>query len=182
MTSNKVENVEEQPMLTAEKHDEMNAKTSNIQFCSGIQRTTFNIRGIRYELNTECLSKFKDSKFHHLPPRHYDVWQNEYYFNRDPYLFNTVINFLVDGTVHITDNTMIESFENELEFWGLTDQAVFPPSYLQRQKEEGNVNQVKTDKNGIDIMFLPKIKPHWKENLKTFLEKPTSRPAKVWIC
>lgn len=96
---------------------------------SAIQRhkegnVTFNIRGVRYEVDKMCLKRApKASKFANLDEEiaNYDQVKKEYYFNRDPYIFNSFINFLVNGELHFRTCVCIDELEREMSFWGIGD-------------------------------------------------------------
>ncbi|UJR10122.1 hypothetical protein I4U23_014344 [Adineta vaga] len=53
--------------------------------------------------------------------RHYDSATGEYFFDRHPRSFSSVINFYRTGKLHLVDDICVISFHDELNYWGIDE-------------------------------------------------------------
>ncbi|KAK3713153.1 hypothetical protein QZH41_010045, partial [Actinostola sp. cb2023] len=50
----------------------------------------------------------------------YDKGKDEFFFQRDPVVFNNVMNFYLTGKIHIPRTVCVEYFQSEIEYWGIS--------------------------------------------------------------
>ena len=43
----------------------------------------------------------------------------EFYFDRDPFILNSILNYYSSGELHLNDNVCVGLFFKELEYWGI---------------------------------------------------------------
>ena len=43
----------------------------------------------------------------------------EFYFDRDPFMLNSILNYYSNGVFHLNDNVCVDFFYRELEYWGI---------------------------------------------------------------
>ncbi len=101
------------------------------------KRISLNIRGTKYEIMLETLGHLSNSRLSDLKKLiddsvrlkvtrndellkvcdDYDIVQHEYFFNRDPRVFNLILNCFSTGNLHIDDNICVKLVAHELEYW-----------------------------------------------------------------
>ena len=42
----------------------------------------------------------------------------EFYFDRDPFILNSILNYYTNGELHLSDNVCVDLYFKELEYWG----------------------------------------------------------------
>ena len=106
-------------------------------------RAIFNLRGIKYEVLLNLfeilphsrlyrIKRFYDSNINRLIENSnilesnlldlcdgYNSNQNEFYFNKDPYVFNIILNYISYQKLHIDDNICIYLILDEFKYWNL---------------------------------------------------------------
>ena len=81
----------------------------------------FNISGQRFILSDQLIRKFPDSKLNNMSmlEKHWVAELGVYYFDRDPVLFNTVLNVYRYGVLSIPPGYDRNLVKKEAEFWNV---------------------------------------------------------------
>jgi potassium voltage-gated channel delayed-rectifier subfamily S protein 2 len=97
------------------------------------RRVILNLRGIKYDVILKTFDKLPNSRLGKLKYLietnnleetslidicdDYDLCKNEFYFDRDPFVLNLVLNFYTSGKLHIDDNLCTMFINDELNYW-----------------------------------------------------------------
>ena len=95
-------------------------------------RIILNARGIKYDLLIKNFQKYPSySRIGKLISclqtsqdlndvcDDYNLDTFEFYFDRDPFILNSILNYYSYGELHLNDNGCIDLFSKELEYWGI---------------------------------------------------------------
>lgn len=108
-------------------------------------RVKFNIRGRIFETFASTLKAVSESKLGRLTPEHesYDGNNQEYFFDRDPDLFNVILNLLVTGNLHVPRQVCGALLREELSFWEIGNGNVSKCCWRQYFQHEDDMSVLK---------------------------------------
>jgi len=97
------------------------------------KRLALNVGGIRHEVMWKMLQQVPNSRLGMLyqARTHEDILElcadyslvdNEFFFDRHPRSFNTILNFYRTGKLHIADEMCILAFRDDLDYWRIPEQ------------------------------------------------------------
>ena len=83
----------------------------------------------------------------------YSIVENEFFFDRHPRSFNTILNFYRTGKLHLADEMCVLAFGEDLHYWGLSTDHLDACCYdkfigkreLVIEQMEGNSRKVKKE-------------------------------------
>ena len=83
----------------------------------------------------------------------YSIVENEFFFDRHPRSFNTILNFYRTGKLHLADEMCVLAFGEDLHYWGLSTEHLDACCYdkfigkreLVIEQMEGNSRKVKKE-------------------------------------
>lgn len=103
-----------------------------------------NARGIKYDILSDILDRLPNSRLAQLKKLidqielnkintdsllnycdDYNLERNEFYFNRDPYILNLVLNFYTNGKLHMDHSTCVMLLYDELKYWIIDESILF---------------------------------------------------------
>jgi potassium voltage-gated channel Shab-related subfamily B protein 1 len=161
------------------------------------KRVVLNVGGTRHEVMWKMLEVIPRSRLGRLAllaTTHekilelcdaYSLVDNEYFFDRHPRSFNSILNFYRTGKLHIVDEMCVLAFSDDLDFWGIDEvymEVCCQNKYNTRKEHLVDEMQKEADsiKKEIDEDFGDGKFAKYQKCLWDLIEKPhTSTPAKV---
>ncbi|XP_063397505.1 potassium voltage-gated channel subfamily C member 3-like [Mytilus trossulus] len=147
------------------------------------EKIKLNVRGRRFEVisstlrnipNTRLSSLDKNSKF-------YDVARDEYFFDRDPDVFNSIINLYVMGKLHIPKNVCGAVMKEEMTYWKIPHHKVSEcclRTFYQVEEDQGMIEEIK---RAYEYTETLQTETSWKIKAWLMFDQPgSSIHAKVW--
>ncbi|XP_069121532.1 potassium voltage-gated channel protein Shaw-like [Argopecten irradians] len=82
-------------------------------------KVKINIRGVRFEVKQSTLGAYPNSLLSGLDHSsdYWDEENDEYFFERDPGIFNSILNLYILHELHTPKNVCGSVFRKEMEFW-----------------------------------------------------------------
>uniref|UniRef100_A0AC35U620 BTB domain-containing protein n=1 Tax=Rhabditophanes sp. KR3021 TaxID=114890 RepID=A0AC35U620_9BILA len=96
------------------------------------ERIIINIGGVRHETYMSTLKKIPATRLSRLTTNspNYDPVLNEYYFDRNPFVFSMILNYYRTSKLHYPLGVCAPLFEEELQFFGLDPNQVEPCCWM----------------------------------------------------
>ncbi|XP_013419866.1 potassium voltage-gated channel protein Shaw [Lingula anatina] len=160
-------------------------KRENKRF--GDKRITLNIGGHRHETWLSTLKTIPGSRLYHLAnmqeaDESYDPVNKEYFFDRHPIAFATILQYYRVGELHMDQTLCGNVMDDELDYWGLneTDIETCCWSHYYSYREHKNTLDALDENFGPNDVCPEHFSP-MRRMLWQFLEDPqSSRAAKAY--
>ena len=112
------------------------------------QRVRLNIRGRHFEVTASTLRNIPNTRLSTLDKNSnfYDVSNDEYFFDRDPDVFNSILNLYIMGKLHIPKNICGAVMREEMKFWKISHQKVSECClriFYQLEEDQGMIEEIK---------------------------------------
>ena len=159
-------------------------------------RVTLNIGGQYFTTYQSTIHSYPGTRLSSISRSDtaYDSASGEYFFDRNPRLFPYILDFYRSGELHFPHCTCGTVIQQELAFWGISDDKVATccwRTYKEFEEEKRTLDELEEAFNGHKKMFRGKDNyrirgsltngwTKWKMDVLKFLEDPSSsKPAKV---
>ena len=177
--------------------DELKPDPVTIERCKrSCRRIVLNVGGARHEVMWWTLARMPHTRLGQLRrcATHdalmdlcddYDLGRMEFFFDRHPRSFATILNFYRTGKLHLVEEMCVLAFHDDLEYWGIDEwylesccqhqyHAKKEHVYEDMRKESESLRQRQTEDFGDGRCA------GWRKKVWDLLEKPqTSRAARV---
>ncbi|KAF4096357.1 potassium voltage-gated channel subfamily G member 1 [Onychostoma macrolepis] len=175
---------------------------TNLLSCGQQLHVIINVGGLRYQLPWTTLEDFPLSRLGQLRLcssfdeimrvcDDYDVVHNEFFFDRSPCAFRTILTFLRAGKLRSLREMCALSFQEELLYWGVPEESLewcCRRRLLQRVEECDELERVaeedEDDEEDSESGLARESRlSHWMGKLRDMVEKPHSGlPGKIFAC
>ncbi|KAI2649471.1 Potassium voltage-gated channel subfamily G member 1 [Labeo rohita] len=174
----------------------------NLPFCGQRLHVIINVGGLRYQLPWTTLEDFPLSRLGQLRLcssfdeimrvcDDYDVVHNEFFFDRSPCAFRTILTFLRAGKLRSLREMCALSFQEELLYWGVPEESLewcCRRRLMQRVEECDELERVaeedEDDEDDSESGLARESRlGRWMGKLRDMVEKPHSGlPGKIFAC
>lgn len=151
-----------------------------------MDRITINVAGKKFVTYWKTIQKLPKTRLGRLTQSspEYDSDINEFFFDRDPKVVNSILNLYRTRELHLPSTMCGLALKKELEFWDIPEEMISEccwNKYTEQMQETQilNILDKTLGENGISS----ETHPSWKEKIWLTMEKPFySQTAKVKWC
>ena len=155
-----------------------------------------NVGGVRHEVLWQTLERLPRSRLGRLRYARdlqeikelvddYDLDENEFFFDRNPRSFSSILNFFRTGKLHLVEDMCVLSFHDDLNYWGVNEFYLEPCcQHKYHQKKEVVLEEIRKEEETLKERTSDEnfgcCCPQLRKKVWDLMEKPqTSKGARV---
>ena len=159
-----------------------------------IKTIILNVRGIKYEVILDSFNEFQNTRLGilsiHIKNKNYDEISklcdrynddlNEFYFNRDPYVLNMILNYYQTKRLHLNNDQCVLFIKSELEYWCIEEyllQSCCQAFYCDKLEDLNEIIEIESKiirKRFKKIDFGKRCFPKLREKIWNLFDNPKS--------
>ena len=162
------------------------------------RRVILNVGGTKHEILWKTLERLPKSRLGKLRYAKdlseiyelcddYNAAENEFFFDRNPRSFTSVLNFYRTGKLHLVEDVCVLSFHEDLCYWGIHEFYLEPCcQHKYHQKKEVVLEEIRKEEESLKERIVDEnfgcCCPNIRKKVWDLMEKPqTSRGARVCV-
>lgn len=139
------------------------------------ERLKINVSGRQFQVWRNTLEKYPDTLLGSTEKEFFfDDGVNEYFFDRDPDIFKSILNFYRTGKLHFPKSECVASFDEELAFFGIMPDVIGDCCYEEYREKKRETQDRLLDEKEQELVESNIVTKTFREKMWHAFEDPQS--------